>query len=620
MKLFNEGRIGTIILRNRIAMAPMGIDYIDDDFGFSEKAINYYVARAEGGTGLIITGATVVSDEFEQPQSSFLLNDENKVGRIKELADKIHSFDSKLCIQLSLGIGKIGYVGENNPKYSKEEIERLLNSFEKAAFLAKKAGVDAIEIHGYGGYLIDQFHSALWNSREDEYGGSFEGRMKIGAELIQRIKKACGEDYPVIYKFTPTHLINGGREIEEGIRMAKYLQNAGASALHVDIGCHACWQNAIPTIYQEPALHEKYIKLIKSEVDIPIIGHGKLGYPEVAERIISDGIADFVALGHYSLADAEWANKVKENREEEIVPCIGCNECMFSILSGNPVSCGVNPLCGREGEKIAEAEIKKSVLIIGAGPGGMQTAITAATRGHIVTIWEKGSSIGGNLIPASSPNFKNDLKRLIKYYENQLNKLKINVVLNKEATEEEILLENPDVLIISTGSEPLIPKINGIEKGNVHLAIDVLVDDSKLGEDIIVVGGGFVGCETAVHLSQRGKKVTIVEMKDSILAEPMASNNLLALSTMLVANKVEIITGSKLTEVSDDKVILTDSNGNVKEVKSDSVVLALGFKSLENLKEKTDLKINDIRVIGDAVSPRRIKHAVAEGFEVAIEI
>lgn len=620
MKLFNEGRIGTLSLKNRVVMAPMGIDYIDSDYGFSEKAIDYYVARAKGGTGLIITGATLVSEEFESPQSAFLLDDENKVERIKRLADRIHSFDSKLCLQLSLGVGKIGYVGENNPPYSKNEIDRLLNSFEKAASLAKKAGVDAIEIHGYGGYLIDQFHSYLWNSRIDEYGGSFEGRMKIGIEIIKRIKKACGEDYPIIYKFTPTHSINGGRDIEEGIKMAKYLQKAGVTALHVDIGCHACWHNAIPTIYQEPAIHEKYIKLIKDEVDIPIIGHGKLGYPEVAERILQDGVSDFIALGHYSLADPEWANKVKENREEEIVPCIGCNECMFSILAGDPVSCGVNPLCGREGEKITEADIKKSVLIIGAGPGGLETAVTAAKRGHKVIIWEKEKSIGGNLIPASAPNFKNDLKRLIKYYENQLKKLNINIVFNKEGNEEEILEENPEVIVISTGSQPIIPRIAGIENENVHLATDILVDDSIIGEEVIVAGGGFVGCETAVYLSQKGKKVTIVEMKDSILAEPMALNNMLALRTMLALNKIETITGSKLTEIRGKKAILTSSDGEIQEVKCDSLVLALGFKSLQNLKENNNLKIKDIRVIGDAASPRRIKHAIAEGFQVAIEI
>lgn len=620
MKLFNDGHIGSLSLKNRIVMAPMGIDYIDEDYGFSEKAIDYYVARAKGGTGLIITGATLVSEEFEKPQSAFLLDSEDKVQRIKKLADRIHSYDSKLCLQLSLGVGKIGYVGENNPPYSASEIDRLLNSFEKAAALSKSAGVDAIEIHGYGGYLIDQFHSSLWNSRTDEYGGSFEGRMKIGIEIIKRIKKACGEDYPIIYKFTPTHLINGGREIEEGIRMAKYLESAGVTALHVDIGCHACWHNAIPTIYQEPAIHEKYIKIIKEEVNIPVIGHGKLGYPEVAERILQEGVSDFIALGHYSLADPEWANKVKDNREEDIVPCIGCNECMFSVLAGQPVSCGVNPLCGREGEKIIGSDIKKSVLIIGAGPGGLETAVTAAKRGHNVTLWEKGELIGGNLVPASAPNFKNDLKRLIKYYENQLKKLNIDIVFNKEGNEAEILEENPDVLVISTGSEPIIPRISGIDSENVHLATDILVDDSKIGEAVVVAGGGFVGCETAIHLSQKGKKVTIVEMKDSILAEPMALNNMIALRTMLAMNRIEIITGNKLTEIKGNKAILMNSNGEIREVKCDSLVLALGFKSLQELKEKDGLKINDIRVIGDAVSPRRIKHAIAEGFQVGIEI
>lgn len=620
MKLFESGKIGSLKLQNRVVMAPMGIDYIDEDFGFSEKAINYYVARAKGGTGLIITGATLVSDEFENPQSSFLLDNEDKIERVKKLCEKIHEFGSKLCIQLSLGVGKIGFIGENNPSFTKGEIEKLLNSFEKSAYLAKKAGVDAIEVHGYGGYLIDQFHSSLWNTRNDEYGGSFEGRMRIGKEIIKRIKKACGEDYPVIYKFTPAHLINGGREIEEGIKMAKYLEEAGATALHVDIGCHACWQNAIPTIYQEAALHEKYIRVIKEQVNIPIIGHGKLGYPEVAERILNEGTADFIAIGHYSLADSEWANKVKENRIEDIVPCIGCNECMFSILSGEPVSCGVNPLCGREGEEIEEAVVKKSVLIIGAGPGGIEAAITSAKRGHKVTIWEKGSRIGGNLIPASAPDFKGDLKRLIKYYDNQIEKLNIEVVFNKNVSKHDILSENPDVLVISTGSKAIVPNIHGNHGANVYLATEILVDDTVLGENIVVAGGGFVGCETAVHLSRKGKKVTLVEMKDNILSEPMALNNLLALKSMLASGDIEIKSSTKLTEVKDDKVILTNSNGEPEEIQCDSLVLALGFRALNDIDEEVYSAIKDIKIIGDASSPRRIKHAVAEGFEVAINI
>lgn len=617
MKIFEPGKIGHVTVKNRIMMAPMGIDYVDDDFGFSEKSIDYYAARAEGGTGLILTGATLVTDEFQEPNCMFLLDNEGKVDRIKRLADKIHSFGSKLCIQLSLGSGNIGHIGENNPQFSIDEIHKQVEAFGRAAALAKSAGVDMIEVHGYGGYLIDQFQTELWNSRKDEYGGSFEGRMKISLEIIEAVKKNCGGDYPIIYKFSPTHLIEGGREIEEGIKMAKFLEDAGVSALHVDIGCHACWQNAIPTIYQEPALHEKYIQAIKKEVSVPVIGHGKMGYPEVAERIVSEGVADFVALGHYSLADPEWANKVKENREEDIIPCIGCNECMFSILSGEPVSCGVNPSCGREAEKLSEAEVKKSVLIVGGGPGGLEAAIVAAKRGHKVTLWEKGEKLGGNLIPASVPVFKDDLKRLVRYYETQIDKLGVKVVIEKNSTVNDILEENPDVLILGTGSTPIVPRLEGISRDNVHAAIDVLSNEGELGDNIIIAGGGFVGCETAVHLAQKGKKVTIVEMKERILAEPMAFNNLLALSSMVAVNGIDVLASTKLVEINDNGVVIEKTDGTKESVKCDSVVLALGFRSQENIKETLEGKIKDIRIIGDASAPRRVKHAVNEGFEVA---
>lgn len=617
MMILEHGKIGNLTLKNRIVMAPMGIDYVDEDFGFSERSIDYYVARAEGGTGLIMTGATLVTSEFQKPNSMFLLDNEDKIDRIKKLADKIHSFGSKLCIQLSLGAGNIGYVGKNNPPFSIKEIHKQVEAFGRAAALAKRAGVDAIEVHGYGGYLIDQFQTELWNSREDEYGGSFEGRMRISLEIIEAVKKSCGEDYPIIYKFSPTHLIRGGREPEEGIKMAKFLENLGVSALHVDIGCHACWQNAIPTIYQEPALHEKYIQAVKKEVSIPVIGHGKMGYPEVAERIVSKGIADFVALGHYLLADPEWVNKVKENRSEDIVPCIGCNECMFSILSGEPVSCGVNPRCGREGEKLSEAEVKKSVLVVGGGPGGVEAAIVSAKRGHKVTLWEKGEKLGGNLIPASVPKFKDDLKRLIRYYEIQMDKLGVNVVTEKNSTSNEILEENPDVVILGTGSTPLVPRLPGINGSNVHAAIDVLSNNTNLGENVIIAGGGFVGCETAVHLAEQGKKVTIIEMKERILAEPMPFNNLLALSSMVAENGINILTSTKLVEIKDNEVIVEKVDGATESVACDSVIIALGFRSQENIKAELEGKVKDIRVIGDALAPRKVKHAVNEGFEVA---
>ena len=617
MMILEHGKIGNLTLKNRIVMAPMGIDYVDEDFGFSERSIDYYVARAEGGTGLIMTGATLVTSEFQKPNSMFLLDNEDKIDRIKKLADKIHSFGSKLCIQLSLGAGNIGYVGKNNPPFSIKEIHKQVEAFGRAAALAKRAGVDAIEVHGYGGYLIDQFQTELWNSREDEYGGSFEGRMRISLEIIEAVKKSCGEDYPIIYKFSPTHLIRGGRELEEGIKMAKFLENLGVSTLHVDIGCHACWQNAIPTIYQEPALHEKYIQAVKKEVSIPVIGHGKMGYPEVAERIVSKGIADFVALGHYLLADPEWVNKVKENRSEDIVPCIGCNECMFSILSGEPVSCGVNPRCGREGEKLSEAEVKKSVLVVGGGPGGLEAAIVSAKRGHKVTLWEKGEKLGGNLIPASVPKFKDDLKRLIRYYEIQMDKLGVNVVTEKNSTYNEILEENPDVVILGTGSTPLVPRLPGINGSNVHAAIDVLSNNTNLGENVIIAGGGFVGCETAVHLAEQGKKVTIIEMKERILAEPMPFNNLLALSSMVAENGINILTSTKLVEIKDNEVIVEKVDGATESVACDSVIIALGFRSQENIKAELEGKVKDIRVIGDALAPRKVKHAVNEGFEVA---
>jgi len=644
MKLFEPGRIGKMSLKNRIVMCPMGVGGLTDpDGGFSSRARDYYVARAKGGTGLIITSATLVTTAIEGEALKSLisvLDSFDKKSRLSELAEEVHHYGAKLCIQLSPGVGRVSAppFGAKPPvsasavpafwlpdtscrELTKEEIKMLVEAYGNSAALARDSGVDAIEIHGYGGYLVDQFMTALWNKRADEYGGDLDGRMRFPMELIQSVKDSCGKDFPIIFKFTPKHYIEGGRELDEGLEIARRLEEAGVSALHVDMGCYESWYTTIPPVYQPPACQIELAEAVKKVVKIPVIAHGKLGYPEVAEAVLRDGKADFIGLGRPLLADPEWANKVKEGRVDDIVPCIGCHDgCLSRIFTGKHISCAVNPTCGKEREyELSPAPEPKSVLVIGGGPGGLEAAIVAARRGHKVALWERGPQLGGNLLPAMQPDFKRDIRRLVEYLTAQVRKLGVSVQLMKEATPNNVLDANPDVVIIATGSDPIVPDLPGIERGNVSTAVEVLLGRKKVGDRVVVAGGGFVGCETAVFLARQGKKVTIIEMLDRLMPpteQPVFAINEMMLRKMIEESGIKVLTNTKLLEVQEGRVVV-ESQGTKKQIECDSLVLALGLRPRNRLEKALDGRVKQVFTIGDAAEPRRIINAIWEGFHAA---
>lgn len=641
MKILEPGKIGTMSLKNRIALGPMGIGgLIDLDGGLTTRAKDFYVARAKGGTGLIITTACLVTTVLEKEFISLIgaLDDGKKIGRLNEIAEEVHIYGSKLCVQLSAGLGRVCAVMPGvkvtpvapseqptfwNPAVmcralTKDEIKLLVKSFGEAASYAKVAGADAVEIHGYGGYLVDQFNSAAWNKRTDEYGGDLTGRLRFSMEIIEEIQKTCGKDFPILYKFTPDHTFEGGRDLAEGLEMAKRLEKAGVAALHVDMGCYDNWSKTIASVYYPPAVQIHLAAAVKKAVKIPVIEHGKLGFPEIAESVLAEGKVDFVALGRPLLTDPDWVNKIEEGKADEIRPCICCYEgCLSRITDGKYVSCAVNPACGKEKEyELIPAREPKSVLVIGGGPGGMEAAITAARRGHKVSLWEKGPKLGGKLIPASRPVFKLDVERYLDYLIDQVNKLDIDLCLMKEATGENILEKHADIVILATGSETIIPNLPGIDADNVLAATDVLVNKKSVGNKVVVVGGGFVGCETAVFLKQQGKDVTIVEMVDHLLPEPMYVINQMTLLKMIADSGIKVFTSTKLTEVKDGGIVV-ESDGKKEDIACDTVVLALGFKAKNKLAESLTGKVRKLYTVGDAVDSRRVKDAVWEGFHIA---
>ena len=632
MKLFESGYIGEMKLKNRLIMAPMESGMHDADGGCSVQFINYFAERAKGEVAMVIC-CGLTTTRFEGP-GSIRFESMKVFDRLKRFIDKIHGYDCKVCCQLGTGSGRVCLyppdaplppaaseaanfwdAGRMHRAYTHDEICFLVEAYGKAAALVKSAGADAVEIHGEGGYLVDQFMTPLWNQRNDIYGGDFDGRMRFPLELISEIKMTCGEAFPIIFKFACDHMLHGGRTLEEGLIIAKRLEKAGIHALHVDIGCYETWYRAIPPIYEyEENLHASACAEVKKTVDIPVICAGKLGDPETAEQVLREEKMDFVALGRPLLSDPYWPKKVAGNRIEEIVPCIGCNEgCMKRIFSGMSIGCAVNPLVGQGNEnRIKPLKHPKSILVIGGGPAGLEAAITAARQGHRVTLWEKNSRLGGNLLAAGAPKFKKDILRLIDYYKAEIYKSGVDVFCMKEGTAEEIAGFNADHVIVATGSCPIIPDLPGIKRRNVSTAIDVLTGKSFPLDRAVVVGGGLVGIETALYLEQQGKTVTVIELQDSILPEPLFPIDSMMLKHMLAKTGIAIHTGTKLLSIGDGSITV-ENNGDQSSLECDSIILAIGFRPNSGLAEQLTGRVKNVVKIGDAVAPRKVLDAVWEG-------
>ena len=638
MKLFERACIGSLEFKNRLAMAPMGTAGLaDSDLGYSRRLIDFYAARAEGGVGMIITGAAIVNTRLEGGLAHFLprIDTPHYLSRLSELCHTVHHYGSKLIIQLSAGFGRVNYLVGNpiapisasavpcfrDPKVStraltSEEIAEIIMSFATAAAMAKAAGVDGIEIQGYGGYLIDQFQTALWNKRSDRYGGDLDGRLRFPLELIGATRAVVGADFPIIYKFTPEHYLEGGRHLEEGLELARRLEQAGVDALHVDGGCYEVWNRVIPSMYEEPACQISLAEAVGAVVKLPIIAHGKLGNPAVAQRVIEEGKADFVALGRPLLADPQWAKKVKEGRSDDIRPCIACNEvCLGKRLY---LSCTVTPQVGLEREyALTPVERKKRVLVIGGGPSGMEAARTAAARGCEVTLWEGGDRLGGKMRIAALPEFKRDIRPLIQYLATQVEKTGVKVELGRTATPKSVQQHKADVVILAAGSRFSMPKVPGVDQDHVLNSVELYEGDRPIGKRVLVVGGGLCGCEAAAYLAQQGKQVTVVEMACEVVSESSKTvNTILAIKALLAQTRVEVLTRTKLVEITKTGAIV-ESNGATRELEADCVVIATGFTPNLALRDVLEEAGVEVVAVGDCVKPRTIDDAIWEGFHAA---
>lgn len=659
-KLFSPIKIGSITIKNRFAMAPMGpLGLADANGGWNQRGIDYYVERAKGGTGLIITGVTFFDQVVEKQDPSTVPNPlykpVNFVKTSREMTERIHAYGSKIFLQLSGGFGRVTIptnVGDIPPiapsaiphrwldktcrAITVDEIHAIVKQFGEAAFHAKRAGFDGVQIHAvHEGYLIDQFAISMFNQRTDEYGGSLENRLRFAKEIVEEIKKTCGDDFPVTLRFSVKSMIKDwrvgalpgedfeekGRDTEEGLKAAKLLESYGYDALDTDVGTYDAWWWNHPPMYQKKGLYREYCKMVKEVVDIPVFCAGRMDNPDMALEAIENGECDVIDLGRPLLADPDYCNKLRCGKITQIRPCISCHEgCMGRVASYSLLNCAVNPQAARERVNAYEPILKKKkVLIVGGDVAGCEAARVLAIRGHQPVVYEKGSRLGGNLIPGGAPDFKEDDIALADWYTNELNRLGVHVHLNTELNEEEIKAMDYDTVILATGSKPKVFSLG--DDSHTYTAEQVLLKQKDAGKKTVVVGGGLVGCETALWLAQNGIHVTIVEALDKVMAVngPLCAANKEMLEALLPFNGVEIITGAKVTEFANREVKVDTKEGS-KTIMSDSVILSVGYKEENTLYNNLQFDIPDLYLLGDAKKVSNIMYAIWDAFEVANHI
>lgn len=663
-QLFEPVSIAQVTIKNRLAMAPMSLtNLVLPEGGITERGVQFYRERAKGGTGLIITSVFKVENEIENlsiggvPVWPLVTSHPRALMSLAELADYVHAYDSKVFVQLSAGGGRVadGAVIDEGVKpvspsptsafwrpnvktraLEIEEIQKIVGAFASAAKALATAEIDGVEIHGHEGYLIDQFTTSIWNKRTDEYGGDLEGRLRFPIEILKAIKSAVGKDFPVTYRMGVKHFIKNshsglkagafeekGRDVKESHEVIQYLERAGYDGFHLDTGAYESWYWAHPPTYQKHGCNLDLMRGFKERVNSPILVAGKLDTPEVALKAIKDGLADIVAIGRGLLADPYLPEKIQEGRLREIRPCVGGHyACVLrSEEKGRPLSCSVNPLCGREGTlRVKPANKPRKFLVAGGGVAGMETARLAASRGHDVILYEKKGVLGGHLLEASAPSFKKDYKRLLDWYRTQIEKSDVEVVLNKEVALADIRKADPDVIIVATGSIPIVPDVPGIDKSIVVTCTDLLLGNRAAGDSPIVVGAGLEGCETGVFLSEQGKDVTIVEkLEEPMLTQPVFKANRDMLLDMLNEKGVKLITNATLQEVTDAGVIVRSKNGD-KRISGDTVGLAMGLKADAILYDSLKGEFSSVYRIGDCKEPRRVHEAIWEGFNIGITL
>jgi 2,4-dienoyl-CoA reductase-like NADH-dependent reductase (Old Yellow Enzyme family)/NADPH-dependent 2,4-dienoyl-CoA reductase/sulfur reductase-like enzyme len=628
-QLFSPFTLKNITLKNRIVMPALASFLIGNDGSISGATVEHYRRRGAAAPAMVIMEACAVSPEGVVAPHQAVIFDDRFIEGLSKIARAIKSEGSVAAIQIHHGgrqtSAKVIHRkplapsplpcptirGEVEP-LTIEGIQQLVQKFGDAADRARRAGFELIEIHGAHGYLVNQFLSRFSNIREDEYGGSIAGRTRFARDIVAEVRSRVGRDFPISFKISAEEYVDGGLTTIESIEILKILITAGVDVIQVSAGNDVTAEWICQPMFMPKACLVESASQVKKALDVPVMAVGRINDPRVANEIIAQAKADLVCIGRGLLADPEMPNKALEGRLDEIRTCIACNTCMQSIFKRGRIECLVNPMLGREKEMaFIPTRNPKKVMVVGGGPGGLNVAWVAAKRGHNVHVYEKRSTLGGQLVLGSTPGHKAELRTLIRFQEKQAELFGVKCHLNHEVSAEDIEAFKPDVVVLATGSVPALPNVEGIDKDIVLTYEDVLNGGPPPFKKVVVVGGGPTGLELALHLAEYGCSTTVVEMLPKIGSGMEAMTKKIILRK-LKENNVAILTGTKLEKIEENGILVVNEDNQKQFVEADKVVIAIGTRPDSRLYNRIKAMGYEIHQIGDCLEPRNAKDAIYE--------
>ena len=643
---------------------------------FDKEAARFFLEKAQNNVGLIIPGIAPIRSTF---MGQWLYQNNKMFAELKDFMEEIHKTGAKLFIQITAGMGRSWAIPtplvmlHNMPvvrdiikpiinipyqsaspselpsrwsdkmtcrEMTVKEIEEIIDAFAKTAVLCKEAGVDGVEVHAvHEGYLLDQFTLKYTNKRTDKYGGSFENRYRFATDIVKAIKAACGKDYPVSLRYSVESKVKDfcvgavpgeeytemGRDMEESEKAARYLQDAGYDMLNADNGTYDSWYWAHPPMYMPQNCNLEDVAHIKKFVNIPVVCAGRME-PDIGAKAVADGLIDGVGVARQFLADSKWVTKLIEDRLEDIRPCICCHNACFNMAHYKGVAnaqsiydashiarCALDPTVMQSNKyKLTPAKKQKNIAVIGGGIGGMEAAMVCAKRGHKVTLYEKSDKLGGVFIAAAAPSYKEKDRDLISWYRREIAKHPIDIKLNTEI--KDVTALGADEIIVATGAKANRIPVKGNNLGIE--AVEFLLGEKEVGENVVIIGGGLTGCEIAYELYLQGKKPTIVEMQnDLIVSDKICLANTSFLRDFFNANKVPVHLETKLSEIDEDGVTVTDKDGKSFKISADSVILSTGYRPAPIAK-----KAKNVHIVGDAHKVGSLRTVIWQAWDVAMKL
>jgi 2,4-dienoyl-CoA reductase-like NADH-dependent reductase (Old Yellow Enzyme family)/thioredoxin reductase len=637
-KLFESVRIGTMEVKNRFVMAPMVTNYCEKDGTVTDRLLAYHRARAKGGVGLIITEAAYVHPCGKGFSNELGIYKDELITGLKKLADAVHAENGKIAVQLYHS-GRQSYTAVTGmpliapspipcpvccgmpEEMTKADIEQMADAFAEAARRAKEAGFDAVEIHGAHGYLLNQFLSPYSNQRSDEYGGSPDNRARFPLEVLKKVRDRVGQDFPVTYRLTSAEFVPGGLTIEDTKAFARILVDKGVDAIHVSGGVYESAAMIIQPAALPQGIYAENASAIKEAIRgrVPVIVVGRIKEPDVMESLVASGKVDMIAMGRGLLADEAFPAKLKAGNLTDIRKCIGCNQgCIDRLFADVDIGCLGNALTGREWQYDLDRQApqKKKVLVAGGGPGGMEAARIAALRGHEVFMYEKDGKLGGLVNYTVLVPSKSEFEDLRRFQISQVEKLGVHVKLNQAVDEDVINEVRPDVVVMATGSQPIFPNIPGLDRAQAKTAEEIL-SGGEFGKNVVIIGGGGVGCETAEFLVDRGAKVTVVEMLEDA-ARDIGLLEKALLMQRLTEKGVNLLTKTVVREMTPSGDLVLQKEDYQTETLSlngaYTVVVAVGYQPVTDLEKVLEKEKVPYIKIGDCVKAKKVIDAIWEGF------